>query len=261
MNAPDRLVILDYSGTLSLTAPRFAKPGHLVRELAESGLAALGVATPEAFWERIINPTWTEGSKTRRGYAAVMTERILAIGMAPGAARKAVAAAADRFVASYLSHSRIDPRWRPVLASLASSRTAVTVVATDHYAEATAAIGRFLGEQGVLLFVANSADLGAWKGERRFWEALRERLPLAAIRRLLLIDDFGLHEEQRDSYGASDKVLPRQQQTLAVLREAFGIEAEAVPFVLDPSLWGDSRAESRLIAATAARIAAFLEGR
>ena len=34
----DRLIIFDYSGTLSLEAPAFARPERLLRELEISGL-------------------------------------------------------------------------------------------------------------------------------------------------------------------------------------------------------------------------------
>jgi len=259
MTGSDRLIILDYSGTLSLLAPRFAQPERLARELAASGLGALGISTPEVFWERIVNPTWVEGSTTQRGYAKVMTERIIALGMAPATPRETIATAAGRFVDRYLAHSSIDLRWRPILARLAEDRSAVTVIATDHYAEATAAIGRFLAQLNVALFVANSADLGAWKGERRFWEALRNRLPLAEVRRVLAVDDFGLHEEKGDRYSGRKQALSRQQRTIAMLAEVFGAEVESIPFFLEHSLWEDQEAESCLIASTTAGIAAFLE--
>lgn len=259
MNAPDKLVIFDYSGTLSIAAPRFAAPARLARELAASGLAALGVATPEIFWGQIVNPTWTEGSTTRCGYARVMADRIASLGLAPAASRTVIAAAANRFVESYLAHSSIDLRWHPLLSRLADDPAVATVVATDHYAEATAAIHRFLGELGARLYVANSADLGVWKRERRFWEALRGQLPLTAVRRILLIDDFGLQEEQGDSYGGRQQALSRQQKTTEMLSETFGVETESIPFFLEAPQEGDREAEARLIAATMARIEAFLE--
>ena len=80
MTAPDKLVILDYSGTLSLEAPNFAEPDRLVRELAASGLADFGIATPALFWEQLVNPTWTEGSTTQSGYKQIIAERATADG-------------------------------------------------------------------------------------------------------------------------------------------------------------------------------------
>ena len=143
MPQPDTLLIFDYSGTLSLEMPRFARPENLERALAETGLVALGVTGTEIFWEGIVNPTWVEGSTTQRGYKRVMAERIAALGLAPGASAGEIAAAASRFVESYLDHSRIAPDWRPLLTRLGGNPDVGVIVATDHYAEAT---GRIIAE-------------------------------------------------------------------------------------------------------------------
>ncbi len=273
---PGKMVIFDYSGTLSLEAPRFGRPENLVRALEESGLAALGVSTPEGFWGNIVNPTWIEGSTTATGYARVMAERIVALRLAPDAPISEIEAAASRFVAMYLAASRIDPRWRPVLARLGGHPAAVTVVATDHYAEATGKIMECLDSWGIpgrkigavegspspsasRFFVANSADLGVWKADRRFWEVLKSRLPLAAVRRILLIDDFGVNEEYGDSYGERAKVLARQEKTIATLEETFGAMVEVAPFYLPGESRESEEAGAGLIAETAALIDEFLE--
>ena len=173
-----------------------------------------------------------------------MADRITALRLAPDAPKSEIEAATSRFVAMYLASSRIDPHWRPILARLSEHPTAITVVATDHYAEATGKIIRlsqFLGHprkesrrrdwhfprcpvggryepnpfprspcrakrHRFQFVIANSADLGVWKADRRFWEILKSRLPLAAVRRILLIDDFGFNEEPGDSYGGRAKV-------------------------------------------------------
>lgn len=274
---PEKMVIFDYSGTLSLEAPRFGRPENLVRALEESGLAALGVATPESFWENIVNPTWIEGSTTAIGYTRIMAERIAALRLAPSAPLSEMEAAAARFVAAYLAASRIDPHWRPVLARLSRHSAALAVIATDHYAEATGQITGYLDSWGISsrkfgqgeespslpasgFFVANSADLGVWKADRRFWEILRSRLPLAAVRRILLIDDFGVNEEAGDSYGARAKVLARQEKTIANLTEAFRAVVGVAPFYLPGEDRQSEEAGARLIAETAALIDEFLEG-
>jgi hypothetical protein len=229
MAATEHLVIFDYSGTLSLEAPRFARTESLLRALTESGLAALGVSTPEIFWEGIVAPTWIEGSTTAIGYKQVMAERIMALGTAPGKTGSEVSAAAYRFVDRYLDHSRIDPGWCPILTELAGNPGAAVVIATDHYAEATEAIARHLGSWDIRaqkagkggtapdfldrnrelspLFpfvIANSADIGFWKADRRFWDTLlRNPLP-GKVRSLLIIDDFGFNEERGDLYGGDD---------------------------------------------------------
>ena len=276
MMPPEKLVIFDYSGTLSLEAPRFGRSENLVRVLEESGLDALGISNPEVFWEKIANPTWIKGSTTAIGYTRVMAERIAALRLAPDAPQSEIEAATSRFVATYLAASRIDPHWRPVLACLGEHPAAITVVATDHYAEATEKIVDYLDSWGIPagkigkdegfsspsathFFLANSADLGVWKADRRFWEILKSRLRLAAVRRVLLIDDFGFNEEAGDSYGGRAKVLARQEKTIANIGETFKAAVEAAPFCLSREVEGCNEAGARLIAETSARIEEFLE--
>lgn len=247
--AAEHLVIFDYSGTLSLEAPRFARPESLMQALAESGLAAFGVSTPEIFWEGIVAPTWIEGSTTAIGYKRVMAERILALGIAPDKAGPEVAAAASRFVDRYLDHSRLDPGWQPILTELAANPGATVVIATDHYAEATEAIARHLGSWDIraeraepqatffapvsTFLIANSADIGFWKADRRFWDVLRRPPRIGKIHSLLIVDDFGFNEEQGDLYGERERVEARREMTRSALREAFEIPAVVIPFYLE----------------------------
>lgn len=269
---PDKLVIIDYCGTLSLEAPRFGYPENLIRALDQSGLAALGVSTPERFWGTIVEPTWVKGSTTSTGFARVMAERIESLRLAPDALMGEIETATARFVAEYLAASRIDPRWRATLARLNEQDAVVTVVATDHYAEATGKITGYLDSWGIPaarigqgeppasgFFVANSADLGVWKANRRFWEILKSELPLAALRRILLIDDFGVNEAPGDSYGEQDKVLIRREKTLSHLGETFDAVLEVVAFDLPGKDRGCDATGAGLIEKTAAGIGAFLE--
>jgi hypothetical protein len=274
----EKFIIFDYSGTLSLEAPRFARRENLVRALAETGLAALGIATPEVFWDRIVNPTWLEGSTTQIGYKKVMAGRILALGLAPGIPEGEIEAAASRFAERYVAESRIDPHWRPILSHIGAHPDTAVVVATDHYAEATKALIDFFQEWDIPaariseggnreralsgqkktgtpspVFIANSADLGLWKADRRFWKIVKSHLTPEGIRRLLLVDDFGFNEESGDSYGERAKVAARQEKTVSVLREVFHAEAEVISFFLTGADRG------HLIAEASARIDSFLK--
>jgi hypothetical protein len=279
--SPEKLVIFDYSGTLSLEAPRFARPENLLSALAESGLARLGIATPEAFWGQIVGPTWTGGSTTAIGYKRVMAKRIEALGLVPGATGAEIAAAASRFVDRYLDHSRIDPLWRPILEILSVHPRTALVIATDHYAEATETIihnlhswnipARKAGEKkGTApdssvknrelspLFIANSADIGFWKADRRFWEVLKSRLPLEMVRSVLIIDDFGFNEEQGDRYGERARVEARQKETAASLQEIFQTSLTVIPFFLKSGERDRKEAGAQRIAETVRQIDRFL---
>ena len=350
MKSPEKIVIFDYSGTLSPEAPRFGRRENLVRALAETGLAAFGVATPEVFWGEIVGPTWTEGSTTAAGYKSLMAEKVRGLRAAQTVPESEIAAACARFVDRYLANSRIDPQWRPLLSRLTAIPDTCGIIATDHYAEATEAILGFLrawdiparrmgtdpypppsgenwgGGSGALergegeartpssnerekngdrpllsipgsirsgdpssfrgsaaeenrgavpifpLFVANSADLGFWKADRRFWEMLRSRLSPETVRRvlkekgvcprfqrILIVDDFGFNEEAGDLYGRREKVLARQEKTAGLLREVFHAEVEVIPFFLEGEARDSEEVWSRRIDEAAARIERFLE--
>jgi phosphoglycolate phosphatase-like HAD superfamily hydrolase len=278
----EHLVIFDYSGTLSLEAPRFARAENLLRALAECGLAALGVSTPEIFWEKIVAPTWIEGSTTATGYKRVMAERILALETAPGKTGSGVETSASRFVDRYLDQSRIDPRWRPILTELAGNPGAAVVIATDHYAEATEAIARHLGSWDIRarragkggtapgfspinrelspLFIANSADIGFWKADRRFWDVLRRNLRMGEVRSLLIVDDFGFNEERGDLYGEREKVENRREKTRKALGEAFETTARLIPFFLEGAERNPDGDGGRRIEEASRSIRSFLAG-
>jgi hypothetical protein len=275
--SPENLIIFDYSGTLSLEAPRFAQPESLMRAFAESGLSGLGVTTAEIFWEQIVNPTWIEGSTTPASYKSIMAKRVAALQLAPGASSEEIEAAASRFVESYLDHSRIDPRWRPLLARLNERAEIGVIIATDHYAEATGKILNNLGAWNILaskigtattlsqpytcsFFVANSADIGSWKEEIRFWTILKAKLSAGKITRLLIIDDFGFNEEAGDRYGGDPaKIARRQEKTRKSLQEVFLAEVEIIPFFLSGEHEYHDDAFTLLIAETVRRIDRFLE--
>lgn len=285
MNATDRIVIFDYSGTLSLEAPRFAGPDRLEKALRQSGLFSLGVTTPAFFWEQIVDPTWVEGSTTAIGYKKVMAARMGALVPSPDALRDEITEAVSRFVDDYFDRSGIDPAWRPILERLSAHPETATVIATDHYAEATETIVRNLlswnipaqkageesgpcrltGEgaglphgQGSPFGIANSADIGFWKADPRFWECLKRQLPPGKNRSVLIVDDFGFNEEQGDRYGESVRVEARQRETLAVLEKTFEAAVEVIPFFLTGEERGGNGKGAAKIVETARRIEQFL---
>jgi len=247
--APVTLVIFDYSGTLSLESTLFARPNYLMKHLKESGLMKLGIESPETFWSEIVNPTWQKGSTTPVGYKKVIRDRISAIlsrNMSIELSER-ISYAASFFVDSYLSHSRIDERWRPVLNKLQSHPSLKIIVATDHYAEATGYIIRFLHELQIQgreakhsfassdyagVVVACSADLGFHKADSRFWDILKTGLNLSGIRRVLFIDDFGYNEQKEDRYSAGEKVEQRKNETVKMLQKVFSSPVQLVPFMM-----------------------------
>jgi len=251
---PHKLILLDYSGTLSLQAVLFGRGDSLQSALEQSGLARLGI-TPSRLWEKIINPTWEEGSTTPVGYRRIILRRLLedaegascstGPGFVPDLER-----AAEAFVDSYLAASRMEDPWRPLLRKLADQPGLCTVIATDHYAEATPMILRYLEdweipavtakeafgpESPAALIVANSADLGAHKDSPYFWQSLKSGLGLDVLKDILLIDDFGVNEYHGDAYGDRTRVERRQEETARLLREIFSVEARIFRFFPE---WG-----------------------
>lgn len=275
------LVIFDYSGTLSTQTPLFALPEHLHGRLVESGLAKYHVEDSDTFWREIVNPTWGEGSTTAIGYVRLLEKQLrkrLDKNGCTGADDRAIHQAAACFVRSYLAYSVIDPRWIPLLQWLSALTEVITVIATDHYAEATDAIlvhlrdrnteGAALRDgirndrQGGVIIVANSADLGVHKTDRAFWEIVRTHLSLTMIRRVLLVDDFGALEQTGDAYGLPDRISRRRQRTLEALQSVFQVPVTTVDFV--PGIPGPTKANGDglddLIEGAIRKIRAFLTG-
>jgi len=258
---PEQLVIFDYSGTLSLASVLFGRPDNLMGRLKESGLFDLGVKSLDFFWREIVAPTWEEGSTTGIGYAGMIEKRLKERFPDSNRDDRKTRTAAARFVRSYLDNSAPDPAWIPLLRSLTSRRDTAVIIATDHYAEATAAILRFLESLNVpaipapaafrcpgasnRLVIANSADLGFPKGDRLFWETLKKGLHLEGVRRVLWIDDFGFNEDTGDIYGAREKVEARKERTAAVLKEVFPGEIRTLPFLVTRGEKGPGRPEDR----------------
>jgi hypothetical protein len=255
---PEQLVIFDYSGTLSREAVLFARPESLMKNLKESGLFDLGIDSLDFFWREIVNATWEEGSTTGIGYARLIERRLRELSPPRGskAYRSDSATAASRFVDSYFTHSPPDRRWYPLLTKLVFHTRTCVIVATDHYAEATGYIINFLEDLAIpvkpawelftkpacdVTVVANSADMGHPKANRRFWEILKSNLALKDIRRVLTVDDFGHNEGEGDDYGNITRVEARKEKTVAILKEVFSGEITALPFLIKR---GDSETTS-----------------
>lgn len=243
----EKLAVLDFSGTLSLSAPRFAAPDALREELEKCGLAALGV-TPDLFWSELVNPTWTEGSTTRAGYRRVLTERLAAL--KPRASRGDIDRAVSRFSDSYFRANAVDPLWTAFLRTCVRQAGLATVIATDHYAEATDAIvGSLAGigipahslaeaphsSPGEAVLVATSADLGANKSSRAFWHSVRRILDCRQWKGVFLVDDFGINEPEGDTYGEREKIDRRRAETTARLGEVFQAPVSCYFFSLRPA--------------------------
>jgi len=245
----ESLVILDYSGTLSIRAPSFSHPEHLTAQLVECGLTDLGIDAVDTFWREIVNPTWEEGSTTAIGYVRLLEREIrkrLERDATVESRKGEILDAASCFVDRYLDFSSIDPRWQPLLTWLLTVPATMTVIATDHYAEATDAIIGHLGwfriegtaigncsgnecRKGKIV-VANSADLGAHKADPPFWQMIKAGLGLHALHRVLLVDDFGAHEDAGDDYGNRHHIARRCERTVKTLRAVFQVPVKTVAF-------------------------------
>lgn len=241
------LVIFDYSGTLSTEAVLFSRPDRLIEALAATGLADLGVTSPDIFWQEVVNPSWDRGSTTGVGYGRIMEECIRER-LNPDAPDEAIARAASAFVTRYLRSSSVNPRWKPLLEKISGDDGMRAVVATDHYSEATNSIIGHLKDLDVEAFparecgarrdgvaVANSADLGAPKADRTFWKTLKRYLSTDPVTDVLIVDDFGANEGVGDSYSEKTQVDARRTRTTAIMEDVFSAPVHAISFLLDDS--------------------------
>jgi FMN phosphatase YigB (HAD superfamily) len=243
--AVSALAVLDFSGTLSIAAVGFAAPERIAAELRRSGLWALGLDSPELFWERLVNPTWQEGSTTTSGYTAVIGDAVSALLAARGdrTPRDVIDRCVRAFAGRYLAASTVAPQWRGFLQRLTRRDGVGIVVATDHYAEATGHITAELAALGLdgaavgqvrdpsrQIAVANSADLGCHKSSEPYWRAVAAALGVRAPSRVVLIDDFGANEAHGDAYAKPARVRQRRSDTCAVLSSAFGVVPDVFAF-------------------------------
>ena len=241
------MVVLDFSGTLSLGAVLFGATEHLEQELRTSGLAQVGVSDAAFFWEELVNPTWEEGSTTPRGYKRVLYDRLRQVLGWPAdhpTAREA-AIAVERFVDSYLRHATIDPAWRDVIARILERDDTHVIVASDHYAEFTdhivselralglPAVPALRATAGCRLLVANSADLGCHKATPGFWERLKPAGQDVKPSVVVLVDDLGLNEEPLDAYAAPARAKQRLRDSVQVISRVYGTRVAVFPFFLD----------------------------
>lgn len=241
------LVAFDFSGTLTIAGPQFAADDVLADRLREAGLWELGIDSAELFWQRLVAPTWQRGSTTADGYASVLAGAAAGVlhergrDVPPATIERATAAFAGR----YFAHSVIAPQWDGFLQRLRAMSQVAVVIATDHYAEATAHITAELAARGVdaapvagathvpaQILIANSADLGHVKATPDFWRPVRQAV--GAVERLVLVDDFGVNEQLSDAYADREQVRRRRRATTAALQEVFGHAPHLVPFVLPP---------------------------
>lgn len=269
------LVILDFSGTLSLGAVLFARNQRIRSALRKSGFWALGLQRPSDLWEHVVDPTWEAGSTGAMTYAECLVAGLTAL--LPGADPQAVRAGAERFSAEYLNASRIDEGWDALLHELSADRRVLPLIATDHYREASAHLTRelsTLGLQGACLpdeplapqkpgvQVASSADLGCVKTKTLFWQRVRTALEPHLPEQILVVDDFGYNETSADQYAAREKVEFRRQRTVSLVTSVFGVSVAAFPFLLptrqQESAAGLAGEQARLIARCRAQIRAAL---
>jgi hypothetical protein len=238
------LVVLDFSGTLSLETVLFGRAENLINALHASGLWGLGVQGLDVFWHEIIERTWEQGATTAIGYQCLLHQHLSRF---CAASHERIAASVAAFAEAYFESCAIEPAWAPVLRKLVAAPATVTLVATDHYAEATGQIVMELQALGLVaqsvrrtmqpvepgqILVANSADLGALKAMPEFWQRVLAAHRLPTITRILVIDDFGGNETSQDRYALTEKCVARQRAMMTVLVGAFGCPVAVFPFIL-----------------------------
>ncbi len=241
---PASLIIFDYSGTLSTGAVDFGKPHSLERQLLESGLAGLGIDTANRYWHQVVNPTWPAASTTSEGFKSIAASCIHALGISK-TPLSVIESSVSRFLDAYMHHSHIDKRWQPLLSDIQNRPDTLGLIATDHYAEATAAILAHLTALGIsatpataeinpdgktAFIVANSADIGCLKADRQFWATLRKTCLPLPVKRLVLVDDFGLNEQDCSGYSENSSIENRIIATRQALGGAFGVNPRVIEF-------------------------------
>lgn len=241
---PITLVIFDYSGTLSLGAVEFGRPDSLKRHLEKSGLAGIGIDTPERYWQAVVGPTWPLAATTGKGFASIAADCIQDLAE-PVTGQPLIKAAVGKFVEAYMRQSAIDSRWRPLLADIQKRSTSTGLIATDHYAEATGAILSHLAVLGIAavpasgkkepcgkaaFYVANSAAIGCLKADSRFWLTLKKTCLPMPFKKMIIVDDFGSNEQNKSGYAQPRQIETRIAATSRALGDVFGVKPQILHF-------------------------------
>lgn len=242
-----KMLVLDFSGTLSLEATLYAQTEKLWQELHETGLVESGVDSVDTFWNKIVNPTWPEGSTTTKGYKQLLFEQLCRLSTLSGAAAQedTTWTGVSQFVDRYFAWSVIDPAWQRFIETFLDQPGVLVVVAADHYAEATGHIRSQLAALGLQsipaleaaggegqVVVANSADIGHPKASEFFWAAFKQSQDIPFLTDVVMIDDFGFNEQPLDSYASEKRVVQRLDQTVRLLSSVFEAHVLAFPFFL-----------------------------
>lgn len=237
-------IIFDFSGTLSLQAARFGESETLTKALKSSGLWQMGLNRLDVFWNQLIGATWKEGATTPIGYASLLTGKLSQMLQAPEAD---IFEFVSQFARLYFQHSAVESAWIPLLQKLIKHPDVTILIATDHYADATEQIifelSKFnlqavrlsaaRSENGTVIFIANSANIGHLKAGVEFWEIVKKCQSLPSPVVIHIVDDFGCNEPGQDSYAAKEKIAARREQTTSVLTHVFGCTIRVFPFFLE----------------------------
>ena len=248
----DRLVIFDFSGTLSIQSVVFGTEENLTQALKESGLWELGLNSTDRFWNEVVNPTWTQGSTTSIGYEKLLTNQISRILQLP---LETVASQVSAFARKYFQSFEVYPAWKEVFEEMNQHPGCLILIATDHYAEATGWIIRKLQARGLAaasvftdsiqqtelfsIWIANSSDVGYPKASREFWLILKQRLSLHSVSLVMVVDDFGFNEQPKDDYSSQEKVRIRQTRQEKILNAVFNCPVRVFKFFMPDKNWQD----------------------
>ncbi|MFQ3621441.1 MAG: hypothetical protein SNJ78_10930, partial [Spirochaetales bacterium] len=134
-------------------------------------------------------------------------------------------------------------RWgisaRPILSEASGSEGGRSKVEPSR-AIKTMKSGREIGQAASqkIVWIANSADLGAFKAEERFWQQVNRYLPLLSFQKVWVIDDFGYNESKHDPYADPEKVRKRTEALQNIVSSLRGNSPESInllPFFLRSS--------------------------
>ncbi len=253
------LIIIDYSGTLSLSTCLFGTDKYLIDAFKTSGLWDLGVKNINFFWKDLISSTWDEGATTSIGYNMLLSKKLIELKFRD---EKKIIQACQSFTELYLQNSNIENEWFPILRSWQKNPLIMILIVTDHYIEMTQHISSQLDIFGLnnialdknlssylthksvssdnSIIIANSANLGCLKQSMLFWNQIKACLSQYEFEQLLILDDFGYNENINDEYSQNDKIQKRKDKILDIITHYFPLPFLCYPFFLKSIHSGDN---------------------
>ncbi|GAB4170684.1 MAG: hypothetical protein Kow00108_04820 [Calditrichia bacterium] len=237
------LILIDYSGTLTIGGMNFLKNDQANSLLDWELLNKFQIPDMQTFWEQLITPGWPKGAISDVPYPQLLLEQTEKLNtILYHQYSETLSRMFKQFCYAYFEAQLPAHQWIPVIKSLNSQPSISVVICSDHYIDAAYYLLRYLREQGITcsfinpnvrhvddhqVFLAFSSLFGHTKEEKAYWHVLNSSLTFVPSE-ILIVDDFGANECDLDTFSQPQQVTIRKQQILNHIKDVFAITPQCI---------------------------------